>query len=200
MKDLGKLQSSLMAQLRKATEAGDGNTLGRLGPIAADMEKKAREWSSIIDPPSNGSPLLNAVPVEPSGGGLDSRSFAGKRIYSVTIIDSKVPVGSYKDAFQCVIERLQSIHDNFDQLAPNVRGRFPYFSDDPKKLRKPKQLQRSNLYFETNIGADRIWEICCRLVRTFGYDPGQPGVLSFETDSTRTRARGRRRRKPYEEL
>jgi hypothetical protein len=96
------------------------------------------------------------------------------------------------------VEHLQKRHPDFDQLAPNVRGRGPYFSTNPLPapqgdLRKPERIQNSRLFIETNVGADRIWDICRRLVRTFGHNPDDLSVFAFDVAPARTRARKTRR-------
>jgi hypothetical protein len=121
-----------------------------------------------------------------------SIDFAGKQIYSVTVLGTKISVGSYKDARFAVIGELQKNHADFDQLAQRVRGRGPYFSTNsqpvPKgELRKPEPIQNSKLFIETNVGSNHIWNICCRLVYTFGHNPNAP--RAFVRDRTDTNPR-----------
>lgn len=190
MLDLGKIQAEVLKRIKQASTDSDvdGHTLGLLGPVAAEMARKAAEWQSLLDLRQNGaSPQSNLYPhsgdLNPSGGEL-----AGKSIYAVTILGNRVPVGSYNQALLAVVKYLQAAHPDFDLIAPQVRGRLPYFSANGRDLRKPLLLKNSKLFIETNHGADRIWEICRRLVQAFGHNPDDSSVLRFEVASSRTRA------------
>jgi hypothetical protein len=183
MRDLAAIQTEVMTQIRKASSQGDGYLLGMLGPIAAEMERKAQEWESLLKrtgsgpvPTKNGAPARHLV------------EFAGKRISGVTILGESILVGSYKDALLAVAKRLQAMHADFDSLAPRVRGRFPYFSEDKSDLRHGEKLKNSKLFIETHNSADRQWKICTELVTAFGHDPSDPSVLRFEVAPNRTRA------------
>jgi hypothetical protein len=126
----------------------------------------------------------------------------------VTALGQTGRVDSYKEALFYVVSRLKAQHPNFDTTAPNVHGRFPYFSLNSEDLRRPKALHGSKLFVETNVGSNRIWEICRDLVRVFGHNPDDPSVLGFDTsppldemagmvvEPTRTRAPKGSRRRP----
>jgi len=183
-----------MDRIRQASATADGHALGLLGPIAAEMERKGGEWESLLR-----LPATDATPqtIDPAAVNGDTNGdLAGKDVYSVTILQSQVPVGSYKQALFSVVERLQAAHPDFDVIAPRVRGRGPYFSINKGDLRKGEHLKNSKLFIETNLGADRIWDICHRLVRTFGHNPDDPSVLHFSVAPQRTRARNRRGGRP----
>ena len=183
MRDLAKIQADVMDRIKKASAQGDGSLLGVLGPIAAEMDRMGQEWESRLTPSESVT-----VPVRNAAGHLDAENFAGKRISAVTILGEYVPVGSYKEALLTVAKRIQAKHPDFDSVAPRVRGRFPYFSENKKDLRIGEKLTNSKLYIETHNSADRQWKICTELVGAFGHDPNDPSVLRFEVASNRTRA------------
>jgi hypothetical protein len=183
MHDLGKVQTEVMSQIRKASSQGDGFLLGVLGPIAAEMDRKAQEWESLLKRSASGP-----APVKNGASSSHVVEFAGKRISGVTILGESILVGSYKDALLAVAKRLQAMHADFDSVAPRVRGRFPYFSEDKSDLRHGEKLKNSKLFIETHNSADRQWKICTELVTAFGHDPSDPSVLRFEVAPNRTRA------------
>jgi hypothetical protein len=187
MLDLGAIQKEVMTQIRKASSKGDGYLLGLLGPVAAQMERMAQEWESLLK--RSGSPVPNSNAPVPQAPIPQVVKFEGKRISGVTILGESTPVGSYKDALLAVARRLQAAHADFDSIAPTVRGRFPYFSQDKSDIRrKPEKLKNSRLFIETHNSADRQWKICTELVETFGHNPSDPSVLRFEVAPNRTRA------------
>jgi hypothetical protein len=182
MRDLGKIQAELMSQIKKASEQGDGNRLGVLGPIAAEMDRIGKEWESRL------TPSEGIIATSKNGRELLDVKFAGKRISSVTILGEHAPVGSYREALLTVAKRLRAKYPDFDSVAPRVRGRFPYFSENKKDLRLGEKVTNSKLYIETHNSADRQWKICAEMVRAFGHDPDDPSILHFDVAPNRTRA------------
>lgn len=195
MRDLGVIQAELMDRLKKAAVDGNGHELGVLGPAAAEMERKGAEWESLLNVASGG-PATQAQGATNAGSATPQHNgavdFEGRHIYAVTILGFSVPVGSYKAALFAVTERLQAAHPDFDLVAPRVRGNGPYFSDNKSDLRRGEPLKNSKLFMETNLGSNRIWEVCRQLVRTFGHNPDDPSVLHFDAASQRTRMRNQR--------
>jgi hypothetical protein len=191
VKDLGKLQAEVMKRIEKASSEGDGHALGVHGPIAADMERKGIEWDSLLNLSQNDA-TGQSTRIPYAEGGDSNGELTGRDIYAVTIRGSSIPVSSYKEALFVVVERLQAAHPDFDQIAPRVRGRRPYFSPNKGDLRKGERLKNSRLFIETNVSADRAWYICQRLVETFGYNPNDRSVLHFDVAPQRTHARRHR--------
>jgi hypothetical protein len=178
-----------MERIRKASLEGDAYLLGQLGPIAAEMDRKAEEWESRLSPPSQGGgPMGNGAP-PPSGDKPDGSDFTGKRISAVRIFGEVVPVGSYKDALLAVAEKLQAMHSDFDSIAVSVRGRYPYFSESKADLRIGEKLKNSKLFIETHNSAERQVRISVDLMKAFGHDPKNPSVLNFQVEPNRTRAK-----------
>jgi hypothetical protein len=185
MQELGKIQAEVMNKIRKASEQGNGLLLAALGPIAGEMERMGQDWESRLKHLESGpAPARNGT-----RGPATTVDFTGKRISAVTILGQTISVGSYKDALIAVATRLQATHPDFDFVAPNVRGRLPYFSENEADLRHGERLKNSRLYIETHNSAPRQCQICTELVKVFGHDPNDPSVLHFEVEPIRTRAR-----------
>jgi hypothetical protein len=190
MQNLGEIQAEVRRRIKKASAEDDGHALGLLGPIAAEMDRKGREWESLLNLPVSGTvpPQNNGAPIPES-----AEDFEGKDIHFVTILGSRSPVGSYKEALIAVASRLQAAHSDFDSIAISVRGRRrPYFSANKDDLRKSERLRNSRLFVETNFPANQIYDVCRRLVSAFGNDPSDPSVLKFWAEPARTRRVARR--------
>lgn len=186
MLDLGKIQTEVMNGIRDASDKGDAFVLGVLGPIAAEMERKALEWESRLKAFEGASVPEQGRAPDPLGVTVD---FTGKRISGVTILGESIPVGSYKDALLAVARSLQAKHRDFDEVAPTVHGRFPYFSENKSDLRNGEKLRNSKFFIETHNSAERQWKISVDLVKAFGHDPRDRSVLRFHVEPNRTRAR-----------
>ncbi|GAG07349.1 unnamed protein product, partial [marine sediment metagenome] len=45
----------------------------------------------------------------------------------------------------------------------------PYFTRNASELRVAKRFQNTNIFIETNLGADQIVKICFRMLDVLGY-------------------------------
>ncbi|MGA8641568.1 hypothetical protein [Candidatus Binatus sp.] len=192
MKDLGRLQKTVLDRIKSASETADGAALGVLGPIMGQMDEMHDRWlamlgagptgasesSSRLDPPSsNGSAPITRAEFDVTGHRIRDAEFVGEHLR----------VSNYKDLLMAVIHRLQALHPNdFDTKARQISGRYPYFSTDQTELRSPTKIERSTLFVETNLNSRLIVEICRRLVVAMGHSADQ---LKLDVEPVRTRSR-----------
>ena len=183
MEDLGRLQAEVWSRIREATKKGDGIALRVSSPVAAEMDGKYAEWKSRVDFENPPGPDIRTASVNGNGPKED---LTGRRIRAVVFDGERIPVGSFRDALEWVVAKLQEKHSStFDTIAPQVRGRGPYFSEQAKQLRHPSKVASSKLYMETNLSSTMIAQTCRRLVEAFGYDSK---ALQFDVEPVRTRA------------
>jgi hypothetical protein len=180
MKNIGLIQSVVWEKIREATRDGDSASLPMLGKIAEEMDRKHDEWQRLVDSlakpgPENGSagspaPPSNSPPSAPTRARVPE-DYSGRSIRGFEIAGKAVAVGSYKELLLALIKILQERDlDRFEAVAPQVRGRGPYFSERPDELRLPTRLSRGKFFVETNLNANLIVAICRRLAEVFGED------------------------------
>ncbi len=171
MKNLGQLQTVVYDKIKKATEGGDGAALSVLGQIAGEMDRKHDEWQNLLDtgrPPNGAAPAQVSPDAGPSDTFGASEDFSGRSIRSFKLAGNTVSVGSYKELLLGVIKILQEKDaGRFETVAPQIRGRGPYFSEQSNELRLPHKLP-GKLFVETNLNANLIVAICRRLAQPFG--------------------------------
>jgi hypothetical protein len=176
MNDLGQLQTLVWTKIKEATRDGDSTSLRLLGKIADEMDRKHNEWHGMLvkGPTSDGAtsvPVSSAdAPVEGHNGASSQlEDFSGRSIRGFELAAHKVSVGSYKELLLGIIKILQEQDlDRFEAVAPQIRGRGPYFSERADELRIHQKLTRGKLFVETNLNANLIVTICRRLVEAFG--------------------------------
>jgi hypothetical protein len=176
-KSLGQLQATVWERIKEATQKGDGMALRRLGQIAGEMERKHDDWQTLLDTGGQTANGAASGPVLPTTGpgdrqgsnGAKVEDFSGRSIRSFKLAGNTVSVGSYKDLLLGVIKILQEKDpDRFETVAPQIRGRGPYFSENPNDLRLHHQLKKGKLFVETNLNANLIVAISVRLAEAFG--------------------------------
>jgi hypothetical protein len=192
MKDLGRLQKTVLDKIKSASETADGAALGVLGPIMGQMDEMHDRWLAMLGTPPPGAPNSASVANSPplngtSRGALAPVDVTGHRIRGAEFAGERLNVSSYKDLMLTLIGRLQKLHRNdFNSKAAQVSGRYPYFSSDPKKLRSPKKIDEM-LFVETNLNSRLIVDICRRLITTMGHTQDE---LKLDVEPFRTRSRG----------
>jgi hypothetical protein len=192
MKDLGRLQKTVLDKIKSASETADGAALGVLGPIMGQMDEMHDRWLAMLGMPPAGAPNSPSVANSPplngtSGGALAPGDVTGHRIRGAEFAGERLNVSSYKELMLTLISRLQKLHPNdFNSKAAQVSGRYPYFSSDPKKLRSPKKVDEM-LFVETNLNSRLIVDICRRLITTMGHTQDE---LKLDVEPFRTRSRG----------
>lgn len=192
MKDLGRLQRIVLEKIKAASDSADGAVLGILGPIMGQMDEMHDRWLTMLGTPPTAAPNSpsprNHRPLNgASRDALSPADVTGHRIRDAEFAGERLNVSSYKDLLLTLIRRLQALHPNdFDTKAPQVSGRYPYFSSDPKKLRSPKKID-GTLFVETNLNSRLIVEICRRLITSMGHSQDE---LKLDVEPFRTRSRG----------
>ena len=165
MKDIGKLYDRAWSDLRVATADGDAATVRRLGAVVDEMDRMYEQWSRQIGNGGSEQAPPNGAVLEPRQSG-DSDDFTGRPIYGAEFCGKKVRLSSYKELLLNVIEECRTRHpDKFDSIAVRIRGRGPYFSENPRDLRSAHRLDGSRLYAETNLSAQIIVGICPKAPR-----------------------------------
>jgi hypothetical protein len=176
MNDLGHLQALIWNKIKEATRDGDSTSLRVLGMIADEMDRKHNQWQGMLDKESSPDGATG-VPVSSHNGPVNDgdaanpqiENFSGRSIRGFELAGHKVSVGSYKELLLGIIKLLQEQDlDRFETVAPQIRGRGPYFSERPDELRIHHRLTKGKLFVETNLNANLIVAICRRLVEAFG--------------------------------
>lgn len=192
MKDLGRLQKTVLDKIKSASEEADGAALGVLGPIMSQMDAMHDRWLTMLGGRPTGGPA-SPIPSPPasSNGGAPVRrpgfDVTGHRIRDAEFAGEHLRVSNYKDLLLAVIRRLQALHpSDFDSKARQVSGRYPYFSTDQEELRSARKLERSTLFVETNLNSRLIVEICRRLIVAMGHSADE---LKLDVEPVRTRSR-----------
>jgi hypothetical protein len=192
MKDLGRLQKTVRERIEAAAATADGAALSVLGPILGQMDEMHDRWLAMVSSRPTGAPVSSSASnhrTSNEGASVARAEFdvTGHRIRDAEFAGEPLRVSSFKELLLAVIRRLQALHPNdFDGKAPQVSGRFPYFSSDQKKLRFPRKIERSTLFVETNLNSRLIVDICRRLIATMGHSPDE---LKLDVEPIRTRSR-----------
>ena len=64
---------------------------------------------------------------------------------------------------------LSNHREQFDKLL-RLRGRKrPYFTRNYNELRKPKRVDKTDIYVETNLSANQIVNLSKSIIELFGY-------------------------------
>jgi hypothetical protein len=176
MKDLGQLQTQVWKKVEEANKDKDGTSLDLLGKIVAEMDRKHSDWQSQLEEATTSNGVVG-IPVPPNkesanwdvgDARVEDEDFSGRSVRSFELAKQKVPVGSYKELLLEVIRVLQEQDlGRFETVAPQIRGRGPYFSQLAENLRLPKEI-KGKLFVETNLNANLIVTICRRLAEAFG--------------------------------
>jgi len=192
MKDLGELQTLVWAKIKAAISNGNSASFRTLGQIADEMDRKHDEWQRLLD---DGAASSGMRGVPTSGPPADGRSvgattkdedFSGRSIRGFELAGQKISVGSYKELLLEVTKTLQEQDLNrFETVAPQVRGRGAYFSNNADDLRLGRKLPKGKLFVETNMNANLIVTVCRRLAEAFGEN------LKLDVAPVRTRKQKR---------
>jgi len=192
MKDLGKLQTLVWTKIKDAIGSGDSASFRILGQIADEMDRKHDEWQRLLDngTASTGTREAPTSGPPPDGHGvratIEDEDFSGRSIHAFELAGQKIPVGSYKELLLEVSRILQEQDLNrFETVAPQIRGRGAYFSNNADDLRLSRKLPRGRLFIETNMNANLIVTVCRRLAEAFGEN------LKLDVAPVRTRKQKR---------
>ena len=98
------------------------------------------------------------------------RVYSGKSIVSFTFKGVKYSVHSWKEMLIKITNIMLSNHKGqFDNVL-NLKGwKRPYFTRNPDELRTPEKINNTDIYVETNLGANSIVKLSRVIIRLFGY-------------------------------
>jgi hypothetical protein len=97
--------------------------------------------------------------------------YTGKTAKSVIFLNRQYKVHTWKEAALMMFEALRRKDQRrFEDVSVTVFGRKrPYIAYDKDQLRTPEIIPGTDLYFETNLGANSIAKLCYTLVLEMGY-------------------------------
>jgi len=58
---------------------------------------------------------------------------------------------------------------DFDKVLGLVGRNRPYFTQNASKLRVPQKIEKTNIYFETNLSSNDIVKMCFKVLSLLGY-------------------------------
>lgn len=156
------------------------------GVVAQEQE---RDGLPIIDPlvesdemSSKAQPKYVSNPARTSSySGVRPRDYSNTKVRAVSIFGKSYAVTKWRQAFEAILSYLVE-HDRtqFLTVAPNLVGKKrPYFSTDPSLLRQAGEIPGTELFFETNLGANSLAKLADELIQRMGYDRQE---LVFEVE------------------
>lgn len=154
------------------------------GVVAQEQERDvfANPHPNEAPHPNPAEPPDSSTPVAPGNDGRDGNTgFTGTSVSAVILFGTRYPVSKWREAFEAVITALVKIdRKKFLEVAPTLIGKKrPYVTADPSKLRQPGEIPNTNLYFETNLGAQSLTKLAWELVERMGYNREE---LQFKID------------------
>ena len=97
-------------------------------------------------------------------------SYAHKSISSFVFKGTRYEVKSWKDMLIQICNIMLATHrDRFEQVLSLVGRKRPYFTRNPNELRIPEMLNGTDIYIETNFGANSIVKLSKDILSLFGY-------------------------------
>jgi len=96
--------------------------------------------------------------------------YSGKSISSFIFRGTEYEVRFWIDVLITLCDVLVSTNKNeFDKVLTLVGRKRPYFTRNENELRIPQKIKHTNIYVETNLGANNIVDLCYRTISVFGY-------------------------------
>jgi len=116
----------------------------------------------------------------PAGGKSHStpQDYTGKSIVAFTFMGARYPVNSWMKMLIRITELILSKHrKQSDKILTLVGRKRPYFSRNPNELRAPRRIDGTDIYVETDLGANSIVNLSKKIITLFGYEEND---ISFE--------------------
>lgn len=97
-------------------------------------------------------------------------SYRGKSISCFYFRGSRYEVRSWKGLLMGLSGILYAAHPTEFERVSEIRGRKrPYFTRNASELRVAERFQNTNIFVETNLGAEHIVKICFAMLAVLGY-------------------------------
>ena len=101
---------------------------------------------------------------------LRRKDYTGKAINGFSLRGRKYRVGSWIDLLLELCNHLNHDHGrDFERVLELVGRERPYFSKRADVLRKPKQVNKTSLFVESNLSANSIVRLSYDMIALFGY-------------------------------
>jgi len=132
------------------------------------------------------SPRSESRPIPPRPSNL-AHGFSFTRPTAFTIFGRTRPASTFKEVLVGVCEAVAARHaSDFEQVLLQLRGwKRDFFSRDYRGMTSPEKVPGTDIYVETNLGANDTVKRCREVLRIFGYDPES---LRVDTQNPRTGA------------
>ena len=138
--------------------------------------QKDRLILSAIPQVKRASPVIK--PHEPASASILG-NYSGKSISRFYFAGLQYEVKSWKDLLIKLCELLSAKHGSeFDKSLNLVGRKRPYFARNRDQLRSPQRIGNTNIFVETNLGANSIVRICSDILALLGYSSNE---LRLET-------------------
>lgn len=110
-----------------------------------------------------------------------SDDFTGKHVRAVNFRGNRHEVTKWREAFETILYALVNYdRQKFEVIARTLIGRKrPYFTTDPTVLRQAAKVVGTDLYFETNLGAQQLTRLAWEMVERMDIDRSE---LTFEVE------------------
>ena len=100
----------------------------------------------------------------------DVQSYAKKSIVAFIFQNKEYSVRSWKEMLLKIVNIMIDNHREKFNKVLELRGKKrPYFSKNPRELRKAERISNTDIYVETNLSANQIVKLSIDIIKTFGY-------------------------------
>lgn len=97
-------------------------------------------------------------------------TYTGKKIRSFTFKGEEYVVNSWKEMLLKICEIMHEYHHHeFRKVLNLIGSKRPYFTTNPKELRDPTQIDKTDIYVETNLSANAAVKLSKEIINLFGY-------------------------------
>lgn len=99
------------------------------------------------------------------------KALKGKPV-RVTVLGETLSVRTWKGVLLETCSLMKKRHDSdFAKVLRLGGSKNPWFSHDPKRLRRPERLSGTSIFVDTNWSALNIVRICQHILALFGEEP-----------------------------
>jgi len=94
--------------------------------------------------------------------------FTNKKIESIEFLDKTIEINSWVNILFTICDMLLN-KVNFDDVLTLRGSKNPYFSKNESDLRKPKLINGTDIYIETNLCANKVVLLSRQIIALFNY-------------------------------